>query len=374
MKVLKSYDINDTFEEAILLMQKEGVERPSRNGPVLEYPEPVSTVYLDPRKRVLFSSARDANPFFHLFESLWMMNGGKDGRSLNYFISDFTQRYSDDGVNIRGSAYGHRWRSWFHEDQLSRVVDRLKKDVDNRRQVLSMWDPYTDNAAADAGSKDVPCNLIMHPYIRDGKLHLTVFNRSNDIIWGCYGGNAVHFSLILEYLANKIGVPVGTYTQVSDSWHAYTDLSPVWERVKYSDPNAPFVKNYEHLIFADGSSEVVPVMNYEYFNPTYLGAGQEGWDAVLDQFCQFFASQARERKLHYTSEMDRFSTVVKAGQHIQFWRAVAGPMFASWVAWKSSKRASIALGVLDKEMDSADSDPHNDWLNAATMWLKRRVK
>jgi hypothetical protein len=115
-------------------------------------------------------------------------------------------------------------------------------------------------------------------------------------------------------------------------------------------------------------------LNYNYFNVTYLGAEQEGWDAVLDQFCQFFASQARERKMHYATEMDRFNTVVKAGQHIEFWRTVACPMFASWVAWKSSKRASIALGVLEKEMDSADSDPHNDWLNAATMWLKRRIK
>jgi hypothetical protein len=88
-----------------------------------------------------------------------------------------------------------------------------------------MWDPCVDLNYPNG--KDLPCNTQGYFKIRNGALCLTVCCRSNDIIWGCYGANAVHMSMLLEYMAAKIGVPVGTYTQVSDSWHAYT---AVWDR------------------------------------------------------------------------------------------------------------------------------------------------
>jgi hypothetical protein len=55
-----------------------GVEEPSRNGPVRVSPYPVVTTYANPAERVLFSPMRDANPFFHLFEALWMLAGRND--------------------------------------------------------------------------------------------------------------------------------------------------------------------------------------------------------------------------------------------------------------------------------------------------------
>jgi hypothetical protein len=57
-----------------------------------------------------------------------------------------------------------------------------------------------------------------------GELNMTVFCRSNDIIWGCYGANAVHFSYLLEYMAAMINCPVGWYTQISVNWHAYLEI------------------------------------------------------------------------------------------------------------------------------------------------------
>ncbi len=50
---------------------------------------------------------------------------------------------------------------------------------------------------------------------------MIVYNRSNDIIWGAYGANAVHFSYLLEYMAARLEVPVGKYYQVSNNFHAY---------------------------------------------------------------------------------------------------------------------------------------------------------
>jgi hypothetical protein len=41
----------------------------SRYGEVIRVPEPVIVTYTSPLERVLFNAARDANPFFSLYES-----------------------------------------------------------------------------------------------------------------------------------------------------------------------------------------------------------------------------------------------------------------------------------------------------------------
>jgi hypothetical protein len=55
------------------------------------------------------------------------------------------------------------------------------------------------------------------------RLDLTVCCRSNDALWGAYGANAVHFSILQEYLAAKIGCGIGTYYQFSNNFHVYVD-------------------------------------------------------------------------------------------------------------------------------------------------------
>src|SRR5262249_10880863 len=115
-------------------------------------------------------------------------------------------------------AHGERLR-----DQLSVIVRLLRADPDSRRAVLQIWD-----AEADLGvsSVDLACNTQAMFKVRGGKLNITVLNRSNDIIWGCDGANAVQLSMLLEFMAARIGVEPGLYRQVSDSFHAYEDTWP----------------------------------------------------------------------------------------------------------------------------------------------------
>jgi hypothetical protein len=149
-----------------------------------------------------------------------MLAGRNDVDGVSKYVSRMRD-YSDDGATFHG-AYGHRWRMHFGADQLVPIAETLRDDSTDRRCVLQMWDNAVD---LDWGGKDVPCNL-MATFQKDhnGNLNMTVFCRSNDIIWGCYGANAVHFSFLLEYMANWIGAPMGIYTQVSVNWHAYEDL------------------------------------------------------------------------------------------------------------------------------------------------------
>ena len=220
MIVLNCRNVNDGFVKAMdLIAQNKEYTFPSRAGEVIEVPQPVATVYGNSKERVLFEDARNANPFFHLIESLWMLGGCNDLEYIEYYNKRMSQ-FSDDGETLQGS-YGFRWREHFGGDQLGVIIERLRNDPTDRRCVLQMWDPYVD---FNTESVDVPCNTAIYFKVRDGKLDMTVSNRSNDVIWGAFGANVVHMSILQEYMAYGIGVEIGTYTQVSDSLHAYTDL------------------------------------------------------------------------------------------------------------------------------------------------------
>jgi hypothetical protein len=212
------------------------------------YPAPVTTVYERPLERVLISPLRDANPFLHLFEAAWMLGGREDVASVATYASQM-RKYSDDGKRLHG-AYGKRWRGWFLLqdgkdaailDQLTWAIDRLKTDPNDRRVVIGMWDAAIDPCVASLGGKDVPCNT--HCYVSvggDGRVNLTICCRSNDMIWGAYGANAVHFSYLLEYIACALGRPVGTMTQVSNNYHAYVE---VLDKIRELPPTQPYGKD-----------------------------------------------------------------------------------------------------------------------------------
>jgi thymidylate synthase len=206
----------------------------SRNGEVLQVNEPLTVTYEKPKERVLFLEARDANPFLHVFESLWMLAGRQDVESLSYYSSQMRE-YSNDGLTLSG-AYGHRWRHFYSSsgdmydeiDQLEIIINHLRKNPDSRRAVLQMWNPYDDLLNLET-SKDICCNVSAFFSISNGKLDITVCNRSNDVIWGMLGANAVHFSFLQEYVAIALGLEVGVYNQFTSNAHIYTETNSGWK-------------------------------------------------------------------------------------------------------------------------------------------------
>lgn len=219
-------DVNYAFPIIMSSLQQVEEVRASRNGPVKVLPTPCFIQYTCPTQRVLFYEKRDANPFFHFFESLWMLAGRNDVE----FVTQFNPRmamFSDDGTTIRGSAYGYRWKEHFKYDQLNQVIQTLRIRRDDRRCVISMWDPATD--LTNVNSKDLPCNTHIYVQRQDEFLDITVMNRSNDALWGLLGSNYVHFSFLLEYLASSIGVTPRNYNHFSVNVHGYVD-SPVWKK------------------------------------------------------------------------------------------------------------------------------------------------
>ena len=221
----------------------------SRNGPVVRLRGPVGVTYADPTSRVLLDADRDANPFFHLYEAAWMLLGRNDVEGVAKYVKGM-KNFSDDGETLHG-AYGHRWRHRFGYDQLPVIAEELRKNPESRRCVLQIWDatrsgvetvevetiadptPKTfpafvgspsDLDMAVGGGADVPCNCAAFFEVDDGRLNMTVCNRSNDLVWGALGANYVHFTVLQSYMAWLVGVPVGTYAQFSNNLHLYAEL------------------------------------------------------------------------------------------------------------------------------------------------------
>ena len=145
-------------------------------------------------------------------------------------MRDFAEPNSD----IVWGAYGKRWaENWlstetYYEpyDQISRVIGMLKEDPTTRRAVIAMWDAYQDLTAV---RNDLPCNTHIYFRVTHGKLDMTVCNRSNDLIWGMLGANAVHMTYLHELVAHEVGIPMGRYHVMTNNLHVYEhhwDLRP----------------------------------------------------------------------------------------------------------------------------------------------------
>ena len=227
MREIKRRNVNDLYVEGLWWLKTAGKLEQSRNGEVLVAPEPVLIGYRNPTERVLFDDLRDCNPFFHLYEAVWMLAGCNEVK----LVAEFNKQMYEyaDGPFIHG-AYGHRWRHGFKFDQLHAVVKMLKTNPETRQAVLQMWDADSDLWGT---WKDRPCNTHAYFRIRDNKLETTVCSRSGDLLWGVFGANAVHFSILHEFIANAIGREVGTLYHFINNFHIYTGAPRYNEIMKF---------------------------------------------------------------------------------------------------------------------------------------------
>lgn len=247
---IKVRNVNHALPRGIDYLLKHGIRGTSRNGEVLSSPEPVTTIYERPYEKILILPLRDANPFFHLLEALWMLAGRDDVEFLARLVPRMRE-FSDNGFTFHG-AYGARWRERFGVDQISHVISELSTDPHSRRAVIAMWDPEIDIPATCAHGKDVPCNTTIFFRVTSGWLDMTVLCRSNDLVWGAYGANAVHFAILQEYVAGALDLPVGRMFQVSNNLHLYTERPDVMKLLKEHDRMLAVNDPYEFGFMAHG--------------------------------------------------------------------------------------------------------------------------
>lgn len=339
MHVINATNVNDAYVRAFAMAYLEGTIQNSRAGSVYTLEAPLTVVYEKPWQRVLLDDNRDANPFFHLFEALWLLAGRNDARWLDRFVGDFSSRFAEENGYLHGS-YGYRWRKHFDldgegnpnlPDQLDTVVRLLKANPEDRRVVIQMWDVVSD---LGWNFKDVPCNLMVVPRIREfeGKpvLDITVFNRSNDIVWGLAGANAVQFSVLQEYLAGRIGVNIGRYYQISNNAHLYA------AHVGKYQPKTPRI---------------------EYPSTRPMGTA---WDQCDKDLGAFFK---------WADAWDHDPVWDDPKSYANDWFVqTAQPLYAAHSCWKRKQYADALSMLNDPAYDIAP-----DWRLAAINWMERRL-
>ena len=92
-------NVHDALVRGMDLLHTEDFKNESRNGRVYQARTPVTTVYERSKERVLFWAERDANPFFHFMEGLWMLDGRNDLEFVKHFAKSM-ENYSDDGKSL----------------------------------------------------------------------------------------------------------------------------------------------------------------------------------------------------------------------------------------------------------------------------------
>lgn len=312
----------------------------SRNGRVLVAPAPVITAYPRPDYRVMASPLRDANPFFHLFESLWMLAGLNDVAKVATYAKQM-EAFADDG--LLWGAYGFRWRHFFSFDQLKEIIRLLKRDPTTRRAVLTMWSPSGDLVTSEGvggiSSKDVPCNTHIYFDGTRGVLNMTVSNRSNDAVWGAYGANLVHMSVLHEFVACAAGLPLGTYYQFSNNFHIY--------------PDRPDVRR---LMGTEGDDRNQWAVHFQQDQGIY-GAGLEPYPLMS-------VGGNWEMWLHECEEFVENPLGGIGSHHHSFFSNVAWPLMVS--------HAEFRRGDFKAAIDMAKACQAQDWSHAAVEWLERR--
>lgn len=428
----KFSDVNQGLELLLQRFNRESVahakgellDQPGRGGTrVKSLDEPVALTFENPRQRVVFNEARDANPFYHLYEALWMLAGRNDVEPLGYF-EKIIPEFSDDGRTLNG-AYGYRWKhakrqetydprdgSYEPVDQLKLLIQHLRNHPYSRRAVLSMWNVEDDLLKINIPniSKDVCCNLSckfrimpktcdhckgergveidtggMNPdgsFISDHayceicngegsvphKLDMIVYNRANDLTWGCLGANYVHFTILQEYMASLLGLKLGRYHVMSGDLHMFyqrddvegmmdwygTDNRNMWSRDKFS---------YQ------------PRHKFTVLNPTPLITDKDkplntadGHLDFIDQLIRIVDWSWKISQLNTRELREIFEPVT-----FKFFTRVCLPMFFSFARHKKGETLN-AIQDLRTIMKTNPGYYGQDWLQAGVQWLERSHK
>lgn len=154
-----------------------------------------------------------------IHELLWFLQGDTNIRYLHENNVTIWDEWADADGNL-GPVYGHQWRKWQSNDgkiidQISQVVDMIRKNPDSRRLIVSAW-----NVADIPKMALPPCHLLFQFYVADGKLSCQLYQRSADIFIGV-PFNIASYSLLTMMVAQVTGLEPGEFVHTFGDAHLY---------------------------------------------------------------------------------------------------------------------------------------------------------
>jgi len=132
--------------------------------------------------------------------------------------------YAEDNGLFHG-AYGPRTAG-----QYDILIDRLMQDPDTRQAVATIWNPQLD---LQPQKRDYPCTILHQFRIRDNKLNMSVYMRSNDV-WLGAAYDFFQFTRVQIAMASVLGIEPGKYTHHVGSLHIYEQHYTAADNLKHS--------------------------------------------------------------------------------------------------------------------------------------------
>lgn len=221
---IRTSNIDEAWEhwyDKICSMAKDGNTESSRDGAVVGEILNAVTIIEDPTRCILKSPIRKLPMRYCIGELLWYLSGNNKLDAIQLYTNAW-DRMSDDGVTVN-SNYGDRIQHAVDEvdgkifDQMKMVEHLLSVDPSSRQAVIHI------KQARDVlvnPTKDLNCTVCLQFFIREGKLYMTTYMRSNDL-WMGFPNDIFQFTCMQIYLAMRLNVGLGTYTHIAGSLHLY---------------------------------------------------------------------------------------------------------------------------------------------------------
>ena len=184
----------------------------SRDGDIRGEQLNAITVIKDPTRNILKSDIRKLPMRYAIGEMLWYMSGSNKLKEIQKYTSGW-DRMSDDGETVN-SNYGYCIKEKYGFDQWEFVKCELDNNPNSRRAIIHIKEP------SDLESKDVNCTVCLQFFIREGKLYLTTYMRSNDL-WMGFPYDVFQFTNMQILMSMELGLELGTYTHIVGSLHLY---------------------------------------------------------------------------------------------------------------------------------------------------------
>ena len=152
-------------------------------------------------------------------ELLWFLSGSTNVAYLRDNGVSIWDEWADADGEL-GPVYGHQWRSWptpegAHIDQITELMERLKRDPDSRRLIISAW-----NVAELPKMALAPCHALFQFYVADGRLSCQLYQRSADIFLGV-PFNIASYALLTEMVAQQCDLTPGDFVWTGGDCHLY---------------------------------------------------------------------------------------------------------------------------------------------------------
>jgi thymidylate synthase len=195
-----------------------------------------------------------------IHELLWFIKGETNTKYLKDNGVSIWDEWADADGNL-GPVYGYQWRSWpapdgRHIDQLSDVIEMIKKNPDSRRMIVSAW-----NVADLSQMALMPCHAFFQFYVADGKLSCQLYQRSADMFLGV-PFNIASYALLTMMIAQVCGLEAGDFVHTFGDAHIYSNHFEQVELQLSRDPRPyptmklnPEIKSIFDFTFADFTLE-----------------------------------------------------------------------------------------------------------------------